>query len=904
MASREFDVLIATDFRHSGGTTASIAQEVEVQARMGLRTGLVQIEAPYLAARPWSARIRALVGAGLAEVVNPRRAARARLLVLRHPRVFAADGWKIAARGDHTLMIANQVPQDGALARPYYDVPTVEERLAAELGGVPEWAPIGPMVRESLLRLPRAPALTAQDWHNIIDVDSWARPRHPRGGTPVIGRHARDDIKKWPESPEDLLAAYPDTGEPRVRVLGGNRAAFKILGRYPWSWEVYPFGSVPPEDFLAGLDAYVYFTHSGLREAFGRAVLEALAAGLPVVTQPYLERLFEDACVYAEPKDAGRIAVELARDRPAPNRRGLELVRERYDWDAHRRRLDPYLGHKLPAVKRAPAPRKRVLFVTSNGGGMGHLTRALAIARRMPADHEPLFLTMSTGIEAVRKEGFWVDFMPSMHDSDLTSPRFLEYFRARLVSAIRTLHPRALVFDGTFAYSPLVLALSEFPELFKVWSRRGMWKAVSPQRHAQSMAQMVAFDLVLEPGELAAEVDSGVTRAQQGAVGVIDPIVYLDKGELLSREEARRELGVPPDAVSGLVNLGAGNINRLDNVYEAIAAMLGRHRDVHLVGVQSLISERGIPIDPARLHPIETYPLSRMLRAFDFCIAAPGYNSFHELLCHAVPTLFIPNEETALDDQGARAEWAERKGMALVGRESDGAQLEAAVTHLMDPAVRDGLAARCRELPEMDGAREAAGIIAAGRPPGQTVTSNGAPRRPPPPGRSPYHPIEIIRVTRRYIRRTREALQPPSDRAIRALRTRAGDVLPWSWVPPPPAPPPVVDAGPPAKVLLVADRELPSDASVEELVDWASAHRGGAIILAGSRAVQRLRRAGLAVELITEVAHEEIGERLELTAYWNEKARLMLATYNVGPVIFWGDSELKRHWPVLLLLDR
>jgi len=29
-------------------------------------------------------------------------------------------------------------------------------------------------------------------------------------------------------------------------VLGGNRAAFKILGRYPWSWEVYPFGSVPP----------------------------------------------------------------------------------------------------------------------------------------------------------------------------------------------------------------------------------------------------------------------------------------------------------------------------------------------------------------------------------------------------------------------------------------------------------------------------------------------------------------------------------------------------------------------------------------------------------------------------------------------------------------------------------
>ena len=692
-----------------------------------------------------------------------------------------------------------------------------------------------------------------------------------------------------------------------MRVLGGSRAVFKILKRHPWSWDVYPFGSVPPEDFLAGLDTYVYFTHSGLREAFGRAVLEALAAGLPVVTHRYLERLFADACVYAEPKDAGRIAVELARERPAPNRRGLELVRELYDWDAHRRRLDPYLGHRVPAVKRAPAARKRVLFVTSNGGGMGHLTRALAIARRLPADHEPLFLTMSTGIEAVRKEGFWVDFMPSMNDSDLGSPRFLEYFRARLVSAIRTLRPRALVFDGTFAYSPLILALSEFPALFKVWSRRGMWKEVTPQRHAQSMAQMVAFDLVLEPGELAAEVDSGVTRAQQGAVRVIDPIVYLDKSELLSREEARRELGIPPEVVSGLVNLGAGNINRLDNVYQAIAGMLGRHPDVHLVGVQSLISRRGIPIDPARLHPLETYPLSRVLPAFDFCIAAPGYNSFHELLGHAVPTLFIPNEETALDDQGARAAWAERNGMGLVGREGDGAQLEAAVDRLMDPAVREQLRARCRTLPAMDGARQAAAIVAAGRPPDQVV-SNGAGKRPPPPAPSPYHPIEIIRVTRRYIRRGRAAIQPQADRAMRAVRARASGVLPW--VTPPPAAPPVVDAGPPARVLLVADRELPDQASVEELVDWASAHRGGAIILAGSRAVQRLRRAGLAVELITDLgevgdaAQGDIGDRLDLTAYWNEKARLLLQTYNVGPVIFWGDSQLKRHWPVLLLLDR
>jgi hypothetical protein len=332
--------------------------------------------------------------------------------------------------------------------------------------------------------------------------------------------------------------------------------------------------------------------------------------------------------------------------------------------------------------------------------------------------------------------------------------------------------------------------------------------------------------------------------------------------------------------------------------------MLGRHPEVHVVGVQSLISQRGIPIDPARLHPLETYPLSRVLRAFDFCVAAPGYNSFHELIGHAVPTLFIPNEETALDDQGARAEWADRNGMGLVGREGDRDQLAAAIEKLMRRDLREAMAARCAALPAMEGARQVAESIAAGRPP-EIKTMNGAARKqPPPPARSPVHPIEIIRVTRRQIRRTRAALAPPTGKAIRLLRARAAGVLPWSWVPPPPAPP--IGEAPPApkRVLLVANRELRGAATVQALVDWASAHRGGSIILAGPEGVQPLRRAGLAVELITERGREEIGERLDFTAYWNEKARLLLATYGCGPVIFWGDAELAQHWPVLLLLDR
>src|SRR5690606_27496348 len=246
------------------------------------------------------------------------------------------------------------------------------------------------------------------------------------------------------------------------------------------------------------LDVFVYFHHSGMREAFGRNILEALAAGLPVVTHPYFEPLFGEACAYTSPKDAWSVVEDLVREAPgAVNERGIEIARERYDWEVHRRRLLEYLGRSLPAVRRRSTCRQRVLFVSSNGGGMGHLTRLLAIARRLPDDHEPVFLTLSTGLQAVRREGFWVDYMPSAEASGLTMSAWTDHFRRRVVAAVRALGPGTIVFDGTFAYRGLINALAECPQVRAVWSRRGMWKPIPAKRERQCAEQIEAFDLIL-----------------------------------------------------------------------------------------------------------------------------------------------------------------------------------------------------------------------------------------------------------------------------------------------------------------------------------------------------------------------------------------------------------------------
>ena len=67
-----------------------------------------------------------------------------------------------------------------------------------------------------------------------------------------------------------------------------------------------------------------------------------------------------------------------------------------FSHETHRRRLHALIGPpSAPRPAAAPLRPLRVLLVSSNGVGMGHLTRLLAIARRLPPPIEPVFVTMS-----------------------------------------------------------------------------------------------------------------------------------------------------------------------------------------------------------------------------------------------------------------------------------------------------------------------------------------------------------------------------------------------------------------------------------------------------------------------------------------------------------------------------
>ena len=149
--------------------------------------------------------------------------------------------------------------------------------------------------------------------------------------------------------------------------------------------------------------------------------------------------------------------------------------------------------------------RDRILCLSSNGTGLGHLTRSMAIARRLDRSLEPLFFTLSGAAPVVADQGFSVEFAASYATPTAGSDwRWSRRLRGRLRAAMRDADPRVLVFDGAHPYQALLDAMPSVPAAHRVWCRRPMWK---PGSNFGALERTRFFDQVLEPGEFAASED-------------------------------------------------------------------------------------------------------------------------------------------------------------------------------------------------------------------------------------------------------------------------------------------------------------------------------------------------------------------------------------------------------------
>ncbi|PMB96967.1 hypothetical protein CJ198_13915 [Brevibacterium luteolum] len=343
-----------------------------------------------------------------------------------------------------------------------------------------------------------------------------------------------------------------------------------------------------------------------------------------------------------------RVTKAIADERAKESRHEYHMNRAivRIEDQVRQTSIRAYMNLKTPS----DLERNTVLFVTSNGAGLGHLTRSLAIIKHLPKHFRAELLTLSTAYEILEKEGIAVHYFPSAEKENISPVDWNLEFGRFISSLLNELRPRVVIFDGTWVYPALTEGCRMLGSHL-IWMQRGCWReevdSRSPQRHAAARV----CDEVIIPGDFGC--DEQVDVGPHVRVSRTAPIVLTAQDEQLSRSVACQALALDPERRYFLVNLGGGSIfdgqEALDTIAEALEASPGGWA---AVVCQSPLSANDLPDS---VISVEAYPVARYFAAFEFAVTAAGYNSVQENVTHGMPMILVPNSQTVTDDQTRRA---------------------------------------------------------------------------------------------------------------------------------------------------------------------------------------------------------------------------------------------------------
>jgi len=234
--------------------------------------------------------------------------------------------------------------------------------------------------------------------------------------------------------------------------------------------------------------------------------------------------------------------------------------------------------------------------------------------------------------------------------------------------------------------------------MHRIWVRRGMFREGS----SIPVDSISCFDLLVRPGDALPPSLDGI---EVGTAQLeVETMLLIEPDDMLDRVVARRRLGLPLNARAVYVQLGAGRINDIESEVRRVVDALHKQPDVHVVLGESMLGER-LDVGLDRIHLLRDYPNSLYLKAFDASVQAGGYNSFHEMRSIRIPTLFLPNLSTGMDDQVARCTIAVDEGWGCVNLDRS----SASIAH--DVEVLLSLQPQPLPAPEVNGAKSLASHV-------------------------------------------------------------------------------------------------------------------------------------------------------------------------------------------------
>jgi hypothetical protein len=698
-----FDVVLLADMTRGGDIGLRIRRELQALSGHGYRCGLRNL-------LPGSTGvigpdIDRCIREGLALPLAPGQAVEARLAIGYSPGSLDAAVDISGVTAERIVLVIDTPPSPQQMGHWF----------AFGVGPV-TWAPTNRWVRARLEELGFQVPVTEEDWRAIAMPCRARAARAPLRFRPVAGRVGTSKASHWAKTAAEIDATYPTGGTFDIWMHGGPPAALENDCAGAAEWSIFGPADMSVERFIEALDVFAYFpgaTSADLPEA---SITAAMASGKPVVLPHCYRPQFGDAALYADPTEALQAAADLLGDEAALGRlrdTAAEHCRLSNSEAAYLARIEDLIGApvasapaRTPVTPRPSNGPRRVLFVPSSGVGLGHTTRLLAIARRLDHALEPVFASVGPAGGVHDVFGYHAEFIAAHADTNAGFATWDHWFSHELSEIIGRYDPAVVVFDGNNPSDGLIRATMTHGATRLAWIRRAM----CPEKPSPFIGNTRFFDCVIEPGEYATERDTGPTVHLRHEVVQVPPIRLLDDAEILSREDARAEMGLDPDRPAVLVQPGSGANRDIVDLTDRIVTDLVRFDGLQVVIAEWSNGAITLPHWPGTRR-LRGFPISRYFAAFDFSVSAAGYNTFHEVIAHGLPTIFVPNRHPSMDGQGARAEFAQDNGAGFDLKEEDLPLFPTLCRAMLNPDANAVLREGCAAFDRTNGAAEAAAII-------------------------------------------------------------------------------------------------------------------------------------------------------------------------------------------------
>lgn len=318
----QVDVVLVTNTRFPGGNASSSLDELHWIESRGLSYAIIHCPTNGTLGKKPSERYKPHWDHwyNWSEIGSIK----ATVAICRHPaavtsRAFANLAPKIEATNAFFVKNNSSLRTDGSPVYQMADFFDAGRKINAKNV---TFCPISPAMREEIERYCRDNEsiikVSKDDWTPTFDLSLYLQaPKATMKAPFCIGRHGRDGAEKWFEDENILRLIYPADSDFNISILGGAKRASQILRGLPDNWSVQEFGSLEPYEYLAQLDAFVYFPNSSLVEGFGRTIVEAMLAGVPVILPRKFKATFGNLPLYCEPSQVADLVRKLARDETA-----------------------------------------------------------------------------------------------------------------------------------------------------------------------------------------------------------------------------------------------------------------------------------------------------------------------------------------------------------------------------------------------------------------------------------------------------------------------------------------------------------------------------------------------------------------------------------------------------------